>query len=85
MKEAEEDAERAEDDASDTPDYAAWAVGQAAVAVLDTATARAWAAERAAPRRLAEHRPGGILAGIGHRYSLLRIHMRVNQPTTGGR
>jgi len=26
-----------------------------------------------------------VLAGMGHRYSLLRIHMRVNQPAMGGR
>jgi hypothetical protein len=24
------------------------------------------------------------LAGVGHRYSLLRIHMRVSQPAMGG-
>ena len=30
-------------------------------------------------------RPGARLAGAGHKYSLLRIHMRVNQPATGGR
>jgi hypothetical protein len=47
VKEAEEDAERAEDNASSTLDYALWAVGQAAVAVLDAAHARVWAGERA--------------------------------------
>ena len=48
MKEAEEDAERAEDNASSTLDYAPWPVGKTAVAVLDAAHARVWAGERAA-------------------------------------
>jgi BON domain len=30
-------------------------------------------------------RPGARLAGVGHRYSLLRIQMRMSQPATGGR
>jgi hypothetical protein len=34
--------------AADALDYAAWAVGQAEVAVLDAADARAWADARAA-------------------------------------
>lgn len=48
MKAAEDDAEWAEDNASDALDYAAWAVDQAEVAVLDAAGARAWTDAEAA-------------------------------------
>jgi len=55
VTEAEEDAERAKDNASSTLDYAPWAAGQAAVVVLDAAHARVWVASERQPRRLAEH------------------------------
>jgi hypothetical protein len=48
-------------------------------------------ARKARPRRAhrlssaACGRRGATLAGIGHRYSLLRIQMRANQPAMGGR
>src|SRR5262245_10740591 len=48
VKKAEKEAESAEQDADDALDYAAWAVDQAQLAVLDAIDARAWADARAA-------------------------------------
>lgn len=48
LKAAERDAEAAGYDAADALDFAAWAVDQAQLAVLDAADARAWANARAA-------------------------------------
>jgi molybdenum-dependent DNA-binding transcriptional regulator ModE len=47
-RQAERDAEAAEEDAADALDYATWAVDQAELAVLDAMDARSWADERSA-------------------------------------
>ena len=48
VKKAQKEADNAEEDAADALDYAAWAVDQAQLAVLDAIDARTWADARAA-------------------------------------
>jgi DNA repair exonuclease SbcCD ATPase subunit len=48
IKKAQKEADNAEEDAADALDYAAWAVDQAQLAVLDAIDARTWADARAA-------------------------------------